>query len=150
MPPEAVDLVSRLLQYSPNLRCTAVSIWVFVFVRVVNYNCCESQLHLCVSCSWMPWPIPSLMNFVTWTPACQMDVSFHLCSTLNLMVWCLVLTYKLFLIKTNALLLSIIRSSNSQFYSCCYPLELKGVPAEILMKLVPEHARKQVPFMASD
>lgn len=26
MPPEAVDLVSRLLQYSPNLRCTAVSI----------------------------------------------------------------------------------------------------------------------------
>ncbi|KAG6529606.1 hypothetical protein ZIOFF_011815 [Zingiber officinale] len=24
MPPEAVDLVSRLLQYSPNLRCTAV------------------------------------------------------------------------------------------------------------------------------
>jgi hypothetical protein len=25
MPPEAVDLVSRLLQYSPNLRCTAVS-----------------------------------------------------------------------------------------------------------------------------
>lgn len=26
MPPEAVDLVSRLLQYSPNLRSTAVSI----------------------------------------------------------------------------------------------------------------------------
>lgn len=26
MPPEAVDLVSRLLQYSPNLRCTAVSV----------------------------------------------------------------------------------------------------------------------------
>ncbi|KAK9273770.1 hypothetical protein L1049_018580 [Liquidambar formosana] len=26
MPPEAVDLVSRLLQYSPNLRCTAVRI----------------------------------------------------------------------------------------------------------------------------
>lgn len=25
MPPEAVDLVSRLLQYSPNLRFTAVS-----------------------------------------------------------------------------------------------------------------------------
>ena len=25
MPPEAVDLVSRLLQYSPNLRCNAVS-----------------------------------------------------------------------------------------------------------------------------
>jgi hypothetical protein len=26
MPSEAVDLVSRFLQYSPNLRCTAVSI----------------------------------------------------------------------------------------------------------------------------
>lgn len=25
MPPEAIDLVSRLLQYSPNLRCSAVS-----------------------------------------------------------------------------------------------------------------------------
>jgi hypothetical protein len=27
MPPEAVDLVSQLLQYSPNLRCTAVCDW---------------------------------------------------------------------------------------------------------------------------
>ena len=25
MPPEAIDLASRLLQYSPNLRCNAVS-----------------------------------------------------------------------------------------------------------------------------
>ena len=30
MPSEAVDLVSRLLQYSPNLRCTAVSIKHFI------------------------------------------------------------------------------------------------------------------------
>ncbi|GJW84815.1 shaggy-related protein kinase epsilon isoform X1 [Tanacetum coccineum] len=28
MPPEAVDLVSRLLQYSPNLRCTAVRVGI--------------------------------------------------------------------------------------------------------------------------
>lgn len=28
MPPEAVDLASRFLQYSPNLRCTAVSIYI--------------------------------------------------------------------------------------------------------------------------
>jgi hypothetical protein len=27
MPPEAIDLASRLLQYSPSLRCTAVSIF---------------------------------------------------------------------------------------------------------------------------
>lgn len=33
MPPEAVDLVSRLLQYSPNLRCTAVS------KRILFSNC---------------------------------------------------------------------------------------------------------------
>lgn len=38
MPPEAVDLVSRLLQYSPNLRCAAVSIyfcedvWIHIFL----------------------------------------------------------------------------------------------------------------------
>jgi hypothetical protein len=32
MPPEAVDLVSRLLQYSPNLRCNAVCFlsWLFL------------------------------------------------------------------------------------------------------------------------
>ncbi|OEL13977.1 Shaggy-related protein kinase eta [Dichanthelium oligosanthes] len=28
MPPEAIDLVSRLLQYSPNLRCSAVSFFI--------------------------------------------------------------------------------------------------------------------------
>lgn len=33
MPPEAVDLVSRLLQYSPSLRCTAVSILYLYFKR---------------------------------------------------------------------------------------------------------------------
>lgn len=34
MPPEAVDLVSRLLQYSPNLRSTAVSIsYLFFFLK---------------------------------------------------------------------------------------------------------------------
>ncbi|KAL9676406.1 hypothetical protein QQ045_004620 [Rhodiola kirilowii] len=34
MPPEAVDLVSRLLQYSPNLRSTAVRIRLFTFILV--------------------------------------------------------------------------------------------------------------------
>lgn len=29
MPPEAIDLASRLLQYSPSLRCTAVS-WTYI------------------------------------------------------------------------------------------------------------------------
>lgn len=31
MPPEAIDLASRLLQYSPSLRCTAVSFLAFFF-----------------------------------------------------------------------------------------------------------------------
>ena len=37
MPPEAVDLVSRLLQYSPNLRCNAVSIFYLCTVVVFVY-----------------------------------------------------------------------------------------------------------------
>ncbi len=37
MPPEAVDLVSRLLQYSPNLRCNAVCFlsWLFLTLFTV-------------------------------------------------------------------------------------------------------------------
>lgn len=51
MPPEAVDLVSRLLQYSPNLRCTAVcketpSIVIFVVQMGVG--------HVLLSASDMP------------------------------------------------------------------------------------------------
>jgi hypothetical protein len=38
MPPEAVDLVSRLLQYSPNLRSTAVSIWFYMTCRSEHYR----------------------------------------------------------------------------------------------------------------
>ncbi|KAL6142490.1 hypothetical protein ACLB2K_060770 [Fragaria x ananassa] len=85
MPPEAVDLVSRLLQYSPNLRCTALDALTHPFfdeLRDLNTRLPNGRF------------LPPLFNF-----------------------------------KSH---------------------ELKGVPAEILMKLVPEHARKQVPFMASD
>lgn len=39
MPPEAIDLTSRLLQYSPNLRCTAVSLFCcFLRVRIWGNN----------------------------------------------------------------------------------------------------------------
>ena len=38
MPPEAVDLVSRLLQYSPNLRCTAVSALSLSLSRYIYHN----------------------------------------------------------------------------------------------------------------
>jgi serine/threonine protein kinase len=40
MPPEAVDLVSRLLQYSPNLRCNAVCVlfWLCLTVLPISVN----------------------------------------------------------------------------------------------------------------
>jgi hypothetical protein len=42
MPPEAIDLASRLLQYSPSLRCSAVSIFLLCLFRL------ESALMLIV------------------------------------------------------------------------------------------------------
>ncbi len=40
MPPEAVDLVSRLLQYSPNLRCNAVCFlfWLFFSAFLISLD----------------------------------------------------------------------------------------------------------------
>ncbi|KAH1190345.1 Glycogen synthase kinase-3 MsK-1 [Glycine max] len=84
MPPEAVDLVSRLLQYSPNLRCTAFDALTHPFfdeLRDPNTRLPNGRF------------LPPLFNF-----------------------------------KSH---------------------ELKGVPSEILVKLVPEHARKQCPFLGS-
>ncbi|KHN43365.1 Glycogen synthase kinase-3 like MsK-1 [Glycine soja] len=82
MPPEAVDLVSRLLQYSPNLRCTALDALTHPFfdeLRDPNTRLPNGRF------------LPPLFNF-----------------------------------KSH---------------------ELKGVPVEILLKLIPEHARKQCPFL---
>ncbi|KAJ6876559.1 shaggy-related protein kinase NtK-1-like [Populus alba x Populus x berolinensis] len=83
MPPEAVDLVSRLLQYSPNLRCTALDALTHPFfdeLRDQNTRLPNGRF------------LPPLFNF-----------------------------------KSH---------------------ELKGVSAEMLVKLVPEHARKQCAFLA--
>ncbi|KAM7275799.1 hypothetical protein ACFE04_017665 [Oxalis oulophora] len=82
MPPEAVDLVSRLLQYSPNLRSTALDALAHPFFD-----------ELCDANTRLPNGrfLPPLFNF-----------------------------------KAH---------------------ELKGVPAEVLVKLIPEHARKQCGFL---
>lgn len=83
MPPEAVDLVSRLLQYSPNLRCSAVEALAHPFfdeLRDPNTRLPNGR------------PLPPLFNFKQ--------------------------------------------------------LELKGASPELLQRLIPEHARKQVPFLA--
>ncbi|CAL9069546.1 shaggy-related protein kinase alpha-like isoform X2 [Musa acuminata AAA Group] len=82
MPPEAVDLVSRLLQYSPNLRCTALEALIHPFfdeLRDPTTRLPNGRF------------LPPLFNFK--------------------------------------------------------PYELKGVPSEIVPKLIPEHARKQCAFL---
>uniref|UniRef100_A0A0D6R471 non-specific serine/threonine protein kinase n=1 Tax=Araucaria cunninghamii TaxID=56994 RepID=A0A0D6R471_ARACU len=82
MPPEAVDLVSRLLQYSPNLRCTALEACVHPFfdeLRDPNTRLPNGR------------PLPPLFNFK--------------------------------------------------------PQELKGATPDLLLKLIPEHARKQCPSL---
>ncbi|CAD5196885.1 unnamed protein product [Musa acuminata subsp. malaccensis] len=82
MPPEAVDLVSRLLQYSPNLRCTALEALIHPFfdeLRDPTTRLPNGRF------------LPPLFNFK--------------------------------------------------------PYELKGVPSEIVVKLIPEHARKQCAFL---
>ncbi|KAK4367446.1 hypothetical protein RND71_011238 [Anisodus tanguticus] len=82
MPPEAVDLVSRLLQYSPNLRCTALEALAHTFfdeLRDPNARLPNGR------------PLPPLFNF--------------------------------------------------------RPQELNGASSELLNKLLPEHAKKQCPFL---
>ncbi|URD83401.1 hypothetical protein MUK42_18634 [Musa troglodytarum] len=82
MPPEAVDLVSRLLQYSPNLRSTALEALIHPFfyeLRDPNARLPNGRY------------LPPLFNFK--------------------------------------------------------PHELKGVPMEIVLKLIPEHARQQCAFL---
>ncbi|KAL6219606.1 hypothetical protein ACLB2K_007365 [Fragaria x ananassa] len=84
MPAEAVDLVSRLLQYSPNLRSTALEALVHPFfdeLRDPNTRLPNGRF------------LPPLFNF-----------------------------------KAH---------------------ELKGVPAEMIVKLIPDHARKQCAFLTS-
>ncbi|KAF2308496.1 hypothetical protein GH714_009997 [Hevea brasiliensis] len=83
MPPEAVDLVSRLLQYSPNLRFTALEALLHPFFNELR----EPNAHLPNG-----RPLPPLFNFE--------------------------------------------------------PQELKGATLENLSKLIPEHARKQCPFLS--
>ncbi|KAK3164186.1 hypothetical protein QOZ80_1AG0013890 [Eleusine coracana subsp. coracana] len=82
MPSEAVDLVSRLLQYSPNLRCTALEALIHPFfneLRDLNTRLPNGR------------SLPQLFNFK--------------------------------------------------------PNELRGLPMEFLVKLVPQHAKKQCAFL---
>jgi hypothetical protein len=92
MPPEAVDLVSRLLQYSPNLRCTAVSGNTHDTRPVpsisVLYLREEQRVETCVNLlsRWMHLFTHFLTRFETPTPAFQMADFCHPSSTSSLMV----------------------------------------------------------------
>ncbi|THG03853.1 hypothetical protein TEA_011750 [Camellia sinensis var. sinensis] len=116
MPPEAVDLVSRLLQYSPNLRCAALDALIHPFFDELR----DSNTRL-PNGRFLP-PIfnfkPHGMKFETIFP----DVCF--------------VFYFEPLIYTVVAAMPVIGDP-----------ELKGVPAEILVKLIPEHARKQCSFL---
>ncbi|PWZ12204.1 Shaggy-related protein kinase NtK-1 [Zea mays] len=82
MPSEAVDFVSRLLQYSPNLRCTALEALIHPFFDELRYP--NSRLPNGRS-------LPHLFNFK--------------------------------------------------------PNELRGVPEEFVVQLIPQHAKKQCAFL---
>ncbi|TVU03783.1 hypothetical protein EJB05_50671, partial [Eragrostis curvula] len=104
LPHEAVDLVSRFLQYSPNLRCTALEACMHPFfdeLRDPNTRLPNGR------------PLPPLFNFRSQVNSAASK-------------FILSQTYQLFPILT----------------------ELKGVPPEVVERLVPEHARRQSLFMA--
>ncbi|KAK6911693.1 Protein kinase domain [Dillenia turbinata] len=115
MPPEAVDLVSRLLQYSPNLRCTAVSTFGFYH----QASCFNSK------------------DLLHWLPVYALNYAM-------LMMDALIHPFFDELRDQNT------RLPNGRFLPPLFnfkPHELKGVSVEILVKLIPEHARKQCPFL---
>ena len=92
MPPEAVDLVSRLLQYSPNLRCNAVSGESVggVFFGGEGWAVCGMAVTWCGRlwdvCSWKRACIRSSMSCGTRTAGCRTGGHCLLCSTSSLKV----------------------------------------------------------------
>ncbi|CAH2047159.1 unnamed protein product [Thlaspi arvense] len=59
LPPEAVDLVCRFFQYSPNLRCTAVSLFmVEACIHPFFDELRDPNIRLPNG-----WPLPPLFNF---------------------------------------------------------------------------------------
>lgn len=62
MPPEAIDLASRLLQYSPSLRCTAVSS-IFSFSMFIFIVSCYLKKILC-HVFWNPYELVSKSCFL--------------------------------------------------------------------------------------
>lgn len=96
----------------------------------------------------MLWRILSLMNFVIQILACLMADSFHHYLILNLMVcWFSNRLLCLWLWSFFCFHQIVLFWLTFCMLIGAWVPELKGVPAEILVKLVPEHARKQCPFL---
>ena len=67
LPPEAVDLLCRFFQYSPNLRCTAVSDPWFCALRCVIYFPIDSGSKvLSTFIKWCVFVVGSLYSSVVW------------------------------------------------------------------------------------
>ena len=89
MPPEAVDLVSRLLQYSPNLRCTAVSKWHWTNVPIPAFSLLTlwlAKIFLKLLPRLRHLFTHSLMSSEILIPVFQMDAFCHPFSTSSRMV----------------------------------------------------------------
>lgn len=115
------------------------------FIPLSLHSFCSSYF----SCSWRLWSTLSLMSYVTKTPVCQMAVFFPLSSTLSLTV----IYY--FLMPNDFYMLHPPPPNQEKISQCVFfflvvafgAIELKGVQAEMLVKLIPEHARKQCAFL---
>ncbi|XP_021285854.1 shaggy-related protein kinase kappa isoform X1 [Herrania umbratica] len=126
LPPEAVDLVCRFFQYSPNLRCTAVSTPIHPFWLPMSSKAKASFL---ISFLFFPhFPYPCLLVMVI---LLQLEACIHP-------------------------FFDELRDPNTRLPNGrplpplfnFKPQELSGIPPEVVKKLIPEHARKQNLFMA--
>lgn len=159
MPPEAVDLVSRLLQYSPNLRSSAVSILLSsncvspILCKLFSHQAAIFDAPLQVEALAHPFfdelrdpnaagvapnarlpngrPLPPLFNFKA-----QGNRDYGVSAT-----W-----------DQSTMLSSIHVQLPNLFCYFVLPMqpatELRAVPADLLPKLIPEHVRRQCPSLA--
>ncbi|XP_039058184.1 shaggy-related protein kinase kappa-like isoform X1 [Hibiscus syriacus] len=118
LPPEAVDLVCRFFQYSPNLRCTAVS--------------CDILAYAALSGNFKNYR--SVIGFFIYIPMAillQLEACFHP-----------------FFDELRDPNTRLPNGRPLPPLFNFKPQELSGVPPDVVKKLIPEHARKQNLFMA--
>ncbi|KAH0467379.1 hypothetical protein IEQ34_004617 [Dendrobium chrysotoxum] len=128
MPPEAIDLASRLLQYSPSLRCTALEACAHSFfdeLREPNARLPNGR------------PFPPLFNF-------KQEASFLYFDSLNI---CFMLTFT-WNCERGMLHGKVLKFRPMHWYlgshvTTGHPLNLAAASPELISKLIPEHVRRQ-------